>query len=135
MTRRLIAAFTSGAARPVRTELDVLTDRERQVLDLVAEGLTNAEIGRRLYITPGTATVHVSRLLSKLDARDRVQLVIIAHRAGPGPDPDARRRRSGTPDIRGGHRTGSAAAGCAAVDRVGLAGDHHLTAWAPARLR
>ena len=60
----------------------MLTDRERQVLGLVAEGLTNAEIGERLFITPGTAKVHVARLLSKLGARDRVQLVIIAHRAG-----------------------------------------------------
>ncbi len=82
VTRRLIAAFVGGAGAPATSELDVLTDRERQVLGLVAEGLTNAEIGERLFITPGTAKVHVARLLSKLGARDRVQLVIIAHRAG-----------------------------------------------------
>jgi DNA-binding NarL/FixJ family response regulator len=82
VTRRLIAAFTGGAATPTTPELDVLTERERQVLRLVAEGLTNAEIGGRLFITPGTAKVHVARLLYKLGARDRVQLVIIAHRAG-----------------------------------------------------
>jgi DNA-binding NarL/FixJ family response regulator len=85
VTRRLIAAFTgngNGRAMPTTSELDVLTDRERQVLGLVAEGLTNAEIGERLFITPGTAKVHVARLLYKLGARDRVQLVIIAHRAG-----------------------------------------------------
>jgi DNA-binding NarL/FixJ family response regulator len=82
VTRRLIAAFTGDTAPPTSPELDVLTDRERQVLGLVADGLTNTEIGERLFITPGTAKVHVSRLLYKLGARDRVQLVIIAHRAG-----------------------------------------------------
>ncbi|MEV6850673.1 response regulator transcription factor [Actinoplanes sp. NPDC051411] len=87
VTRRLIAAFTSGTVTPTRPELDVLTNRERQVLSLVAGGLTNAEIGKRLFITPGTAKVHVARLLSKLGARDRVQLVIIAHRAGLAPQP------------------------------------------------
>jgi DNA-binding NarL/FixJ family response regulator len=87
VTRRLIAAFTGDTATPTTPELDVLTDRERQVLGLVAEGLTNAEIGERLFITPGTAKVHVARLLYKLGARDRVQLVIIAHRAGLTPKP------------------------------------------------
>ena len=85
VTRRLIAAFVGGTATPVTSSLDVLTDRERQVLGLVAEGLTNAEIGERLFITPGTAKVHVARLLYKLGARDRVQLVIIAHRSGLAP--------------------------------------------------
>jgi DNA-binding NarL/FixJ family response regulator len=85
VTRRLITAFNGGGAAPTNPELDVLTDRERQVLGLVAEGLTNAEIGERLFITPGTAKVHVARLLYKLGARDRVQLVIIAHRAGVAP--------------------------------------------------
>ncbi|MCU7729684.1 response regulator transcription factor [Actinoplanes sp. KI2] len=87
ITRRLIAAFTGGAVpgTPPARELDVLTGRERQVLGLVADGLTNAEIGERLFITPGTAKVHVARLLYKLGARDRVQLVIIAHRAGLPP--------------------------------------------------
>jgi DNA-binding NarL/FixJ family response regulator len=86
VTRRLIAAFTgdTAAAAP---ELAGLTERERQVLGLVAEGLTNAEIGERLFITPGTAKVHVARLLYKLGARDRVQLVIIAHRVGLPPRP------------------------------------------------
>ena len=94
VTRKLIAAFTADSAtnsatnsatdnaRPAAPPLDVLTERERQVLRLVADGLTNAEIGERLFITPGTAKVHVARLLYKLGARDRVQLVIIAHRAG-----------------------------------------------------
>jgi DNA-binding NarL/FixJ family response regulator len=88
VTRRLIAAFARGTTTtPTTSELDVLTDRERQVLGLVADGLTNAEIGERLFITPGTAKVHVARLLYKLGARDRVQLVIIAHRAGLAPRP------------------------------------------------
>ncbi len=87
VTRRLIAAFSGDTATPLTPELDVLTNRERQVLGLVAEGLTNAEIGERLFITPGTAKVHVARLLHKLGARDRVQLVIIAHRAGLTPKP------------------------------------------------
>jgi DNA-binding NarL/FixJ family response regulator len=85
VTGRLIAAFTRGNAQPPTPHLDVLTARERQVLGLVVEGLTNAEIGERLFITPGTAKVHVARLLSKLGARDRVQLVIIGHRAGLAP--------------------------------------------------
>jgi DNA-binding NarL/FixJ family response regulator len=87
VTRRLIATFTGATATPTTSELNVLTDRERQVLGLVAEGLTNAEIGERLFIAPGTAKVHVARLLYKLGARDRVQLVIIAHRAGAAPHP------------------------------------------------
>ncbi|WP_030435148.1 response regulator [Actinoplanes subtropicus] len=85
VTRRLIASFSGDTTAAPAPELDVLTDRERQVLGLVAEGLTNAEIGERLFIAPGTAKVHVARLLYKLSARDRVQLVIIAHRAGLTP--------------------------------------------------
>jgi DNA-binding NarL/FixJ family response regulator len=84
ITKRLIAQFT---ARPPATaagqaQLDALTDREREVLTLVADGLTNDEIARHLYISPGTAKTHVRHLLTKLDARDRVQLAIIAHRTG-----------------------------------------------------
>jgi DNA-binding NarL/FixJ family response regulator len=84
VTRRLIAEF---AARPSRAAPSAglpaaITGREREVLTLVAEGLSNAEIGERLHITTGTAKTHVSRLMLKLAARDRVQLVILAHRAG-----------------------------------------------------
>ena len=64
---------------------DALSRREAEVLALVGRGLTNAEIGERLFITPGTVKVHVARLLHKLGARDRVQLVIIAHRTGLTP--------------------------------------------------
>jgi DNA-binding NarL/FixJ family response regulator len=84
ITRRLIAQFTArppvAVARPA--QLDALTGREYEVLTLVADGLTNDEIARHLYISPGTAKTHVRHLLTKLDARDRVQLAIIAHRTG-----------------------------------------------------
>jgi DNA-binding NarL/FixJ family response regulator len=84
ITRRLIARFTARPpAAPVSVSgLESLTAREREVLGLVAEGLTNDEIARRLYISPGTAKTHVRHLLAKLDARDRVHLVIIAYQAG-----------------------------------------------------
>ena len=59
-----------------------ITDREREVLRLVGLGMSNAEIAAALYITAGTAKTHVARLLAKLDARDRVQLVITAYEAG-----------------------------------------------------
>ena len=81
ITKRLIAQFT--ARPPASTaQLDALTGREREVLTLVADGLTNGEIARHLHISPGTAKTHVGHLLTKLDARDRVQLAIIAHRTG-----------------------------------------------------
>ena len=60
----------------------LLTERESEVLRLVATGMSNAEIADRLYISPATAKTHVAHLLTKLDARDRVQLVIIAYQAG-----------------------------------------------------
>ncbi|TDC18084.1 response regulator transcription factor, partial [Streptomyces sp. 8K308] len=59
-----------------------ITDREREVLTLVGAGLTNAEIAERLSISAATAKTYVTRLLAKLDARDRVQLVIIAYETG-----------------------------------------------------
>ncbi len=82
-TRRLIAQFASQP-RPGRKlqELSGITDREREVLRLVGLGMSNAEIATALYITAGTAKTHVARLLAKLDARDRVQLVITAYEAG-----------------------------------------------------
>ena len=57
----------------------MLTDRERDVLTLVAKGLSNAEIGARLYISPATVKTHVARILTKIDARDRAQLIVIAY--------------------------------------------------------
>lgn len=84
ITKRLIARFTARPITPAPTpeDLKVLTDREREVLALVAEGLTNYEIARRLYIGQGTAKTHIRNLLAKLDARDRVHLVILAYRTG-----------------------------------------------------
>ena len=67
----------------------MLTDREREVLGLVGQGLTNDEIGTALFVSPLTAKTHVSRMMSKLHARDRVQLVVIAYETGlvaPGRD-------------------------------------------------
>jgi DNA-binding NarL/FixJ family response regulator len=84
VTRRLIAEVTSRPGRGPGSQaaLDVLTDREREVLALVATGLTNDEIAAQLYLSPLTAKTHVSRILSKLGARDRAQLVVIAYESG-----------------------------------------------------
>jgi DNA-binding NarL/FixJ family response regulator len=104
VTRRLIGEFArtapasgasgaSGASDPAaktaaggRCTIDqlarVLTDREREVLTMVARGLSNAEIAEGLTISPATAKTHVAHLLTKLDARDRIQLVIMAYQSG-----------------------------------------------------
>jgi DNA-binding NarL/FixJ family response regulator len=85
VTRRLIDTYVSRPRRPAKTEhenLDELTPREREVLSLIAEGLTNAEIAQVLQLSPLTAKTHVSRILMKLGARDRVQLVVIAYQSG-----------------------------------------------------
>jgi DNA-binding NarL/FixJ family response regulator len=83
VTRRLIGEFATRAKEPQRLPtLDVLTDREREVMTLVAEGLTNEEIGERLFVSPATAKTHVSRAMVKLGARDRAQLVVFAYEAG-----------------------------------------------------
>jgi DNA-binding NarL/FixJ family response regulator len=84
VTRRLIAEFVSqpGRTRHSPAELTELTDREREVMALVAAGLSNDEIAERLVISPATAKTHVSRILLKLDARDRAQLVVIAYESG-----------------------------------------------------
>jgi DNA-binding NarL/FixJ family response regulator len=86
VTRRVIGEFAGQAAvnRPVTppARLDLLTDREREVLVLVAEGLSNDEIAARLVISPATAKTHVSRTMIKLGARDRAQLVVYAYEAG-----------------------------------------------------
>jgi DNA-binding NarL/FixJ family response regulator len=87
VTRRVIAEFAGSGAGPGKpatppAHLDQLTDREREVLVLVAEGLSNDEIATRLVISPATAKTHVSRTMIKLGARDRAQLVVYAYEAG-----------------------------------------------------
>lgn len=82
ITRRLIADFTARPDPSASEQLDVLTDREREVLAEVGRGLPNQEIADRLFMSPLTAKTHVSRLRSKLGASDRAQLVVIAYRTG-----------------------------------------------------
>jgi DNA-binding NarL/FixJ family response regulator len=85
VTRRLIDTYVARPQRTTQAEhegLDELTTREREVLGLVATGLTNAEIAQTLQLSPFTAKTHVSRILMKLGARDRVQLVVIAYQTG-----------------------------------------------------
>ena len=84
VTRRLIAHFADQARTPARTPpgLAELTEREREVLALVAEGLSNAELAQTLHVTLPTAKTHVSRILTKLGARDRTQLVVLAYQSG-----------------------------------------------------
>jgi len=83
VTRRLIAEFATRAKRPHHPAgLEELTDREREVLTLVGNGLSNHEIAKRLYVSPATAKTHVSRAMIKLRARDRAQLVVIAYESG-----------------------------------------------------
>jgi DNA-binding NarL/FixJ family response regulator len=85
VTRRLIADYASRPATAPRVRGDVfeqLTEREREVVALVAHGLTNHEIADSLVISPATAKTHVSRALTKLGARDRAQLVVAAYQSG-----------------------------------------------------
>jgi DNA-binding NarL/FixJ family response regulator len=83
-TRHLVDAFVSrpSLGRPDARLVGALTGRERQVLRLVAQGLSNAEIADRLVVSPATAKTHVSRILTKLGLRDRAQLVIAAYESG-----------------------------------------------------
>lgn len=84
-TRRLldhVAASLPDGRAPRTDQLDVLTEREREVLLEVAGGANNTEIGQRLYMAEGTVKTHIGRLLSKLGARDRVGLLLVAHRCG-----------------------------------------------------
>jgi DNA-binding NarL/FixJ family response regulator len=83
VTRRVVDAFAAAVSRPKAPErLDALTEREREVLVLIARGLSNDELARRLVVSPLTAKTHVSRILAKLHARDRAQLVVIAYETG-----------------------------------------------------
>ncbi|HEX5291942.1 MAG TPA: response regulator transcription factor [Streptosporangiaceae bacterium] len=83
MTRRLVTEFAKRAKEPRRTaQLDVITHREREVMTLVAGGLTNDEISEKLYMSPATVRTHVSRTMTKLGVRDRAQLVVLAYETG-----------------------------------------------------
>jgi DNA-binding NarL/FixJ family response regulator len=86
VTRRLVGHFAADASNPRRREatqsLQLLTDREREVLGAVGQGMSNAEVGRALFMSEATVKTHVSRLLTKLGAHNRVQVAIVAHDAG-----------------------------------------------------
>jgi DNA-binding NarL/FixJ family response regulator len=96
ITKRVIEQF-SRIPRPERpAQLDELTERELDVFRLIARGLSNAEIGRELYISDTTVKTHITHILQKLDLRDRVQAVVLAHEAGlfdaePAPASEASR--------------------------------------------
>ncbi|WP_370944350.1 response regulator [Amycolatopsis sp. cg5] len=80
ITRRLISEFAGRSGRPAPSpRLAALTEREREVMTLVATGLSNDEIAARLVLSPATAKTHVSRIMTKLDVRDRAQLVVLAY--------------------------------------------------------
>jgi DNA-binding NarL/FixJ family response regulator len=84
VTRRLIEHFVTATPAPARdtSVLDVLTAREREVLTLIARGLSNGEIAQTLVLSEGTVKGHVNRILAKLGLRDRVQAVILGYRTG-----------------------------------------------------
>jgi DNA-binding NarL/FixJ family response regulator len=83
VTRRLVAEFVNRTPEPRTTQdLDILTDREKEVVALVAGGLTNQEIADRLFISTNTAKTHVSRAMVKLGVHDRAQLVVLAYQSG-----------------------------------------------------
>ncbi|MFF2123707.1 response regulator [Kitasatospora sp. NPDC058184] len=87
VTRRLIGEFAARSKRPEAvpqglSDISMLTEREREVLALVGMGLSNEEIARRLVVSPLTAKTHVSRAMTKLGARDRAQLVVLAYESG-----------------------------------------------------
>jgi DNA-binding NarL/FixJ family response regulator len=89
VTRRLIAHFSRATRRSPgrRQDFGQLTEREREVLVLLARGLSNTELASSLHVSLPTVKTHVSRLLTKLGARDRTQLVVLAYEAGLVPAP------------------------------------------------
>ncbi|UQS27732.1 response regulator transcription factor [Amycolatopsis thermalba] len=83
VTRRLLDRFMSGGGPPRdEAELNVLTEREREVLVLIAKGLSNVEIADKLFLSEATVKTHVGRILAKLGLRDRVQAVVLAYETG-----------------------------------------------------
>jgi DNA-binding NarL/FixJ family response regulator len=81
ITKRVIEKFTGMSQRQPPRALADLTDRELEVLELIARGLSNAEIGEQLYISDATVKTHITHILQKLNLRDRVQAVVLAHEA------------------------------------------------------
>ena len=79
---RASRSATHGRRAQLPCPTDQLTEREREVVALVAEGLSNEEIAQRLFVSVATAKTHVSRVLAKLGARDRAQLVVLAYESG-----------------------------------------------------
>jgi DNA-binding NarL/FixJ family response regulator len=84
VTKRLLSRFLGEGGGELRdaTVLDVLTEREREVLVLIAKGLSNTELARKLFLSEATVKTHVGRILSKLEIRDRVQAVVLAYETG-----------------------------------------------------
>lgn len=82
ITRKLIEHYVRSPQVADAPQLDDLSEREREVLQLLARGLSNAEIAAALYVTSGTVKTHVTRILAKLDLRDRVQIVVFAYESG-----------------------------------------------------
>ncbi|WP_407319636.1 response regulator transcription factor [Isoptericola halotolerans] len=82
VTARVMRAVVAGPPPSATSPLDALSDREREVLAAVGRGLTNAEIAAELYLSPATARTYVSRLLARLEARDRAALVVLAYESG-----------------------------------------------------
>ena len=80
MTRSVIAHFTQNRREPPPPAINTLTTREMDVFRLIAAGLSNAEIGRELHISDTTVKTHVTRLLQKLQVRDRAQAIVMAYR-------------------------------------------------------
>ncbi|MHA6628448.1 response regulator [Pseudonocardia sichuanensis] len=99
VTRQLISEFVARPPGALSSpDLDLLTNREREVVALVAHGLSNDEIAARMVVSPTTAKTHVSRAMTKLQARDRAQLVVLAYESGlvvPRRAPHVRGRRAG----------------------------------------
>jgi len=93
ITKRVIKQFTRIPRLTPPKELDELTAREHDILRLIADGLSNAEIGRRLYISETTVKTHVTHILQKLGLRDRVQAVVLAYQAGLTPPLNAGEQR------------------------------------------
>ena len=96
ITKRVISQFSRIPQRAPQKELEDLTERELEVLRLIARGLSNAEIGHELYISDTTVKTHITHIFQKLDLRDRVQAVVLAYESGLL-DTDA---RNGQPDER-----------------------------------